>query len=129
MKSEEDLFYIGIKEPTSMRREILETSKLIVQLLQRYENFRLLKAEKTGEIVKLRSAVNDINSLFFKLRAELPKTKLRSKVPEEEAEEKPKKEKRSKKDIKVPAEKTKKSSVDELEDQLKEIEARLGNLS
>ncbi|MBI2128689.1 hypothetical protein HYU07_00470 [Candidatus Woesearchaeota archaeon] len=129
MKSEEDLFYIGIKEPASMRREILETSKLIVQLLQRYEKFRLLKAEKTGEISKLRDIVNDINSLFFKLKAELPKTKLRSKVPEEEAEEKQKKAKKSKKEIKTPAERAKKSSVDELDDQLKEIEARLGNLS
>lgn len=129
MKEEEDLFYIGIKEPTSVRRELLETSKLIVQLLRRYEKFKLLKSEKADEIVKLRDAVNDMNSLFFKLKAELPKTKLRNKVPEEEAEEKSKKTKKGKKEAREPAERAKKSDVDELEDQLREIEARLGNLS
>ncbi len=142
-KEEQDVFYVGIKDPIEIRRSILESSREVVQYLQRAERFRATRAEKGEQIAKLRSIMNEIHSLVRKLRAELPKTNLRVKmhkheevVVKEEAaakkteERKAKESKAGKKEIPAaraaPAAKSKESSeLEKLEAELGEIESRL----
>jgi hypothetical protein len=77
-KEEESVFFVGIKDPIEIRRSILESSKEVVQYMQRAERFKEIRKEKTGEILKLKGLVEDTQKLVRKLKTELPKTKLRA---------------------------------------------------
>ena len=41
-----ELFFVEVKEPTEVRRNILEVLKEIVEVLKRFENFKHLRQEK-----------------------------------------------------------------------------------
>jgi len=148
-KDEEEAFYVGIKDPIEIRRSILESSKDIVQYLQRAERFKAVRAEKEEHLFKLKEMSKEISSLMRKLRSSLPKTKLRislyereQKIKQEEAAEKAKKTEKkavakSKEKPKTAAkikekpvpEKEDTTELEKLESELGEIESRLGRLS
>jgi hypothetical protein len=150
-EGEEEAFYVGIKDPIGMRRSILESSKDIVQYLQRAERFKAVRAEKTEQILKLKELSKDIGKLIRKIRSSLPKTKMRislyereQRIKREEAAENKKKAAKkkakegSKKKAEVPQKKEiippeeKKqglSELEKLESELGEIESRLGRMS
>ena len=81
-KGEEETFYVGIKDPIEIRRSILESSKDIVQYLQRAERFKAIRAEKAEQLAKLKETVRELQSLVRKIRAALPRTKLRTSLYE-----------------------------------------------
>ena len=77
-KKEEEVFFVGVKEPLEIRRNLLESSREMVLLLQMYEKFRTVREEKKREMEKLREYVRDIALLASRLKRHLPKTKLRA---------------------------------------------------
>ncbi|MBI2575225.1 hypothetical protein HYV82_05060 [Candidatus Woesearchaeota archaeon] len=76
MKS--DIFYVGIENPVSVRRGILETSKMLINFLQRYEKLKALRSEKHAQASKLRAIYDDVVGMMADIKAELPKVDVRS---------------------------------------------------
>ncbi len=140
-KEEEQIFYVGLKDPIEIRRSILESSKEIVQYLQRFERFKKIRSEKAEEIAKLRVVMKDITKMVRKLKTSLPKTKLRApihnhefKVKKQELVEEIKELKIQnvkgiKEKVSVPKKKQEVSELEKLEAELSEIESRLSNLA
>lgn len=76
MKS--DIFYVGIENHVSVRRSILETSKSIINFLQRYEKLKALRSEKHAQVSKLRAIYDDVVGMMAGIKAELPRVDVRS---------------------------------------------------
>jgi len=152
-KKKEEVFFVGIKDPIELRRSLLESSKEMVQYLQRNERFKEIRKEKAEEILKLKALIEDMQKLMRKVKSELPKTNIRAsakkRVEKEEhkqaavakrkrtmAKNKKQEEKAAKKAAKAkevpaaPPEKPKKlSDLEKLEAELGEIESQLTKIS
>jgi hypothetical protein len=78
----DESFYVGIKDPTQFRREILSASKNIIISLKQIEILR--EQRKHKEILQgdLAKKIREINFLVGKIRGLLPEHKLRS-IPSE----------------------------------------------
>lgn len=134
-KKEKEIFFVGVKEPVEIRRNILEASREMILLLQMYEKFKLVREEKRREMEKLRGLVREIAVLASRIKRHLPKTDLRA-LPIEEIKKKdvlPKKQKESvtNEDMKR-EEKTltrEITEIEKLEAELASIEKKLNNLT
>lgn len=132
MANDEDVFFVGVKDPVEMRRHVLEIAKGSIQTLQLFEKFRGIRDEKIKYISHLKSDLREISRLISKLKNSLPKAKLRIKTHGSEisaggAEAKKKGTKKSK-EMSGAAEKPVKSDLEKLEDELSAIESKLGDV-
>ena len=132
MKEESNgLFFVRIKEPNEVRRNILETLKEIVEVLQRFEKFKHLRHEKLEQINKLRIQLKDANKMLGSLRLKLPQTNLRAMPIRENSQPKKPHHKKGKK-VKTAEEKAPKKEATELEKleaELSAIESKLKSLA
>ena len=71
-------FYVQIKDPTELRRLLLECSKQILQSLQDYETLLSIREEKIKQIIELRRTIKEIYSLNTELNRVFPKAQLRA---------------------------------------------------
>lgn len=128
MKS--DVFYVGIEDHVSVRRSILETSKSIINFLQRYEKLKALRSEKRAQVSKLRAIYDDVVGMMAGIKAELPKVDVRS-LPRGHEKEKPVAVKAAAKAIRAQAMEARpaRHAVDRLEAELSEIEQKLKTIS
>ena len=129
-KEEGSVFYVGVKDPIEIRRSLLESSKEMLQYLQRAEKFKAVRKEKAEQIAKLREIMKEITGLVRKLKSQLPKTGLRTKAVKKEKPKKAKKKEKVEKEapppeVEKPAEMT---ELEKLESELGEIEGRLTKL-
>ncbi|MEM4263570.1 MAG: hypothetical protein QW666_01580 [Candidatus Woesearchaeota archaeon] len=113
-------FFVGIKDPLRTRRDLLSSSKVILDSLKKYDDFVSAREEKQKYIFELKRVIDELMVLNKKLRAHLPKTPL--KVPELEMQKVKVKGKKAKT---VKAETTAKSKLDLLEQELSKVESRL----
>jgi|TARA_B100002003_G_C14147363_1_gene551786 hypothetical protein len=135
---EEEVFFVKVKDPNDVKKNLLESLKDIVENLHRFEKFKAIREEKLENINKLRENIKELTKLNSKLRSALPETKLRIALKKAK-EVKKKRHKVSKKVFKKePVEKIEKapkaekqrplSELEKLETELSAIEGRLGNL-
>jgi len=127
MPTKEKGFYVGISNPIDVRRNILETSKEIIQVLKRYESFHHIKEEKRAEMNKFRSMVNEITQLMLRLKTSLPPVRIED-LPRREAAETARKSMApvTEKRVKAAQESASPSSeLDRLEQELGKIEDKL----
>jgi hypothetical protein len=130
-KRKYDEFFVNVSEPIILRRELLESSRLVIHLLQDCERQKELRKQKVTQLEKLAGVMKDIRSLVSKLKTELPDVP--SKRPtmqliEEEPKPvviKPKKKKEEPKKIVVPKAA---SALDKLQAELDEVEKELSEL-
>lgn len=118
-------FYVGLKDPTDLRRNLLECSKMVVRSLQKYERFRDLRRQKIENTLKLKSIIKEIKKYNNDLMSMLPETKVKEKKKEKTKIPKGKKEieeEISKAEIK------KMSELEKLEAELSSIESKLDTL-
>lgn len=73
-----DQFFVGIKNPASARRLLLNSSKDVLDALKDYENFEALKEEKAKYVIELKRVLDEIMVLNKKLKGHLPKTPLQA---------------------------------------------------
>ncbi|MFC1754943.1 hypothetical protein ACFL96_16385 [Thermoproteota archaeon] len=123
VKVEDEIFFVHVKEPVEIRKSILEGSKQIVQLLQRYEIIRQVRLQKVEQVTNLRKNFKDLVVLVNKLKQEMPKVNARLN-PKQETSSPSKKGIGTKKGKSVSP-----SAVQKLEDELKMIESKLNTLS
>jgi hypothetical protein len=85
-EEESNVFYVGMRDPIEMRRSILESSKEMVQYLQRAEKFKSIRSEKAEQVAKLKDIMAELAKLVNKLKTALPKTHLRTRMHKHEEE-------------------------------------------
>ena len=123
-EQDNELFFVEVKEPAEVRRNILEVLKEIIELLQKFEKFKHIRHEKLAKIQKLRSLVKDANKILGNLKAKLPQTNFRAYIPAEA--KKPKKPLPKKKEAKEEKpQKREKTELERLEAELSAIESKL----
>jgi len=122
----EKVFYVEVKEPLDLRKNLLEYSKMVVKSLQKYERFKELRRQKIEYMFTLRGIIKEIKRLNNDLISKLPETK----VKEEKRERKvfPKGKKEIEEEI-IKAEIKKMNELETLEAELSSIEAKLNTLS
>jgi len=139
MKGEE-VFFVKVKEPSQVRKELLESLKDIVENLHRFEKFKAIREEKLEYLNKLRIDVKELIKLNAKLKSSMPETKLR--IALQKSKEVSMKKHRYKKkalkkvvkeedvfnEPKAPKMEKPKSELDKLQSELSAIESRLGSL-
>lgn len=130
-EKEKDSFYVVIKQPTEFRRNLLESTKLLIQGMQKYEHFKALRADKTHMIARLKDITHDINSMTARLKTVLPSLKMsKEELAKYKRRYKPEDEKETGERAKagsVGATRPK-SELDMLEDELGNIEEQLSGL-
>lgn len=131
LEKEKDLFFVEVRDPVDVKRNVLESQKEIIEDLQRYENIKVLREKKLEEIDKLRGMLKELLKLISDLKAGLPKTMLRetvnikrkSKAEEKKSDEKKAKEAEQEKEARKPM-----SELEKLEGELSSIEGKLSSL-
>lgn len=114
-------FYVGVKEPISLRRNLLESSKAIVQSLRDYEKLKLIREERHKKILEFKDKINEVLILIAGLKEDLPRHRLKEHVYVKSKAEKTKKGKTKKVEIK-------RDEIERLEQDLAEIESRLRSM-
>jgi polyhydroxyalkanoate synthesis regulator phasin len=122
---EEELFFVGIRDPIELRKELLTSSKNLIDSLRRYEAFKDLKEEKLQNVLELKHVFDELLVLNRKLRNHLPRIPV--KVPTALKEMQQMREGPKPKVVGKPA-KIGKNKIDVLEEELAKIEERLGSL-
>ncbi len=80
-----EVFYVGISEPKEMRRNLLESLKGTILILQTYERISKKRREKVEKILLLKNVLSDIDSLLNAVKRRLPKTRVRTTTAESDA--------------------------------------------
>ena len=127
-----ELFFVQVKEPNEIRKNILETLRDIVEVLKRFEKFKYIRHEKIENINKLRGLLRETNKMLGTLKAKLPQTSLRATVVKETTKQPKKIHHKKGKKSKVVEEKMPKkemTEVDKLEAELSAIESKLKSLT
>ena len=115
---EDELFFVGIRDPIELRKELLTSSKNLIDSLRRYEAYKDVKEEKLQNIMDLKRVFDELLVLNKKLRNKLPHIPVKA-TPTLTREMPPSKGK----PVKLSRDK-----IDVLEDELAKIEERLGSL-
>jgi len=112
----EELFFVGIGDPIEMRKDLLTSSKNLIDSLKRYEVYKTIKEDKLNYMMELKRVFDELLVLNKKLRNKMPKTPMKA----------PKMTKESKAPKK--ADKKEKTQIAVLETELSKIEEKLGKL-
>jgi len=132
-KTEEQTFFVEVREPDDVRRNILESLKDIVESLHRFEKFKEIRKEKMYNINKFRGTIKKINRHVSNLKNALPESKLRNIEVKSVLKEgnKPtvhhRKQRHKKREEEVEEQKPK-TELERLEAELGAIEDKLGSL-
>lgn len=70
--ADENVFFMRVDEPVEVRKHLLESARVVLHSLQRYERFKDVRAKKAEQIIQLRGVIKEINQLFVQLRSHLP---------------------------------------------------------
>ena len=131
-EQDKELFFVKLKEPNEVRRNILETLKEIVEVLHKFERFKHIRHEKIEKISRLRALLKQANKMLGDLRLKLPQTNLRANIIRQTQKPQNVDHKRGKKVNPTESQKIPKKDMTELEKleaELSAIEGKLKNLS
>ena len=117
---EEKAFYIGVKNPENLRRNILESSRDIIGILKQHHKLKQLRDQKKDAAEKLNAEIKEIKSGLAKLKKAFPAVPVRDKPVDVSLE--------SKAAPSEPMTKKVMSEVDKLEAELQQVESKLANL-
>ena len=111
-----EVFYVGVSQPTEMRRNVLEAMKDTILVLKTYERISQKRTAKVEKILKLKTVVGEIDLLLNAVKRRLPKTRVRAQTAEDQ----------------TPRAKTRTvprlGEIERLEQELGSIEEKLGKL-
>lgn len=127
-KEDKELFFVEVREPNEVRRNILESLKSILESLQSFEKFKEARKEKVHRIEKLDRDIRVLGKHISRLKGILPEAKIREAVvqrpkEEEEPRKKHRHHKKKTEEVKRPL-----TEVDRLESELGAIEEKLRSL-
>lgn len=120
-----DGFYVGVRDPVEVRKSILETSKAVIHDLQSYERLLETRGKKREALSRLKKKVDEINALLEQLRKVLPEVRVESEKPAAMPKLRTAPVKHR---IQIVARPKPKTEIEKLNDELKDIESKLGSL-
>ena len=127
MKDQNQLFFVQLKEPADIRRDILEGLKDIVIMLQKLERFKELRQKKFDDIQKLRLLMRQANKMMGEMKGKLPQTELKPVAVKEKVSIKREEPAKQAKQAEQPKKKEM-TELEKLESELGEIEGKLRSL-
>ncbi len=68
---------MGLEEPTTLHRTLLEAQREVIVALRRFETVHAMRREKLREFVKLRRIVNQASHMLIQLKNEFPHVEAR----------------------------------------------------
>ena len=74
VKNEQDVVYIGIEDPSAVRRGILEASKSLVRILKGQHNLIETRTLKQKGIEEIRTTITEINEMLVAVKQLMPHT-------------------------------------------------------
>lgn len=77
---EEKEFFVGIYDPTDVRRSVLESSKEIIDSIQSNKKLKQIREDKLLLYGEMQNIMHDLDLLISKLNNKLPETHLRKTV-------------------------------------------------
>jgi hypothetical protein len=120
-KASPSTLFVELPDHSGVRRDVLMSTKDVLDALKRYEEYQRIKSEKMQALAELRRTVSQISTLNRKLKSKLPKTQIR--VPEVSTREREELFTGPSPQLARP-----KSKLDSLQEELEKIESRLGAL-
>ncbi|NOZ81396.1 MAG: hypothetical protein GXP63_07030 [DPANN group archaeon] len=130
VKQENEDFYVGLRDPVTLRKSMLQSVRGMVEILQRLELLKGTRKKKLDAIAHLRQLVKEISNATIQLKNMLPKP---SKAMTHELKDFLRIEKKvASVDKQLPpaaAKHEKPASLNKWESELKDIEAELEKLS
>jgi len=131
-------FFVRIEEPRTLRKELLETSKLTINLLKKQERIKKIKLEKKQTITNIRKINSEIKLLLERMEKLMPEISKEKKIEQqpkilENNKDTIKKAEtgRTTRAIKQPGISREKDSIEKLENlerELKELEEKIKNI-
>jgi phage-related protein len=76
-------FFVRIEEPKTLRKELLETSKITINLLKKQESIKKIKIEKRQAISNIRKTNSEIKLLLERLEKLMPDISIENKIEQE----------------------------------------------
>lgn len=125
--ADENVFFMRVEEPVEVRKQLLESGRVCIQSLQRYERFKHIRAQKAEQIVRLRGMIKELSQQFVKLRGALPDAA--PGLPVQELTAVAKKDARDKEREAHGTHLNADKSIEKLHHQLKAIEHKLNSLA
>lgn len=123
-KESKEEFFVGLEGAKDIRRNVLESSREMVHIMQSYEKVKEIRAEKLRRIEQLKTVLEELKLLSSKLSRELPSVQTRTIEVKEAKKKKETKRAKTKKEKKEEDRK----DLEKLETDLASIEARLSEL-
>ena len=74
VKNEQDVVYIGIEDPSAVRRGLLEASKSLVRILKGQHNLIETRTLKQKGIEEIRTTITEINEMLVAVKQLMPHT-------------------------------------------------------
>ena len=74
---DEQLLYMGVPDPLDLRKDLLNSSKILLGSLKKYENYNEMKKEKAKYVAELAKTFKELNILNRRIKQLLPKAKLK----------------------------------------------------
>ena len=128
-----ELFFVQVKKPNEVRKDILETLREIVETMHRFEKFKRVRHEKLEKIHHLGVLIKQANKILGNLKLKLPQTNLRATaaraLPQSKAHHKKKKKIKASEEKQEKMPKKELTEVDKLEAELSAIESKLKSLT
>ncbi len=115
-----EIFYVSINNSRNLRKNILETSKSLIENLHSFEKFKNIRAEKLKAMEELISLFKEINDISSQVKIEMPKIKLPT-LRKFKKEEK-------KKEVEKKVKKEGDDELAKLESAIQQIESRLNDI-
>ena len=120
--------YTVIENPVDIRKNLLISSKSLIQILMIYEKFKVIRRERLEKMNQLKHVIEEINELMGKIMENLPAIK-EEHSKENTIPKKTTKKVQSENKQETSAKRKRKNKIEKLYDQLKEIDDTLKNLS
>jgi len=120
----EKTVYVGIRNKSEIRRELLESSKDIVGVLKNYDKLNAVREEKIEKIMELKNILAELKQINGLLKDQFPSEKISEKKPVLKKSYARKAERLKPR----PAAKKPSSEIKKLEEELGEIEERLSKM-
>jgi hypothetical protein len=119
---DDERYFVGVNNHLEVRRNILESSRDMIQTMQSYEKVKAIREAKLKRLRQLRTVVKELDLLMARLQEQLPKTNLRAAMvePAPSAMKVHAKNKKDKREV---------NEIERLESQLKEIEQELSRIN
>jgi hypothetical protein len=77
----EEVVFVGVNNPINLRRNVLGSSKEVIDCLKRYESLKIVRKEKLENIMRFKEDAKEVLNLISKLSLILPAVKVEGEKP------------------------------------------------